>query len=439
MSKKINFSYFLCSLVIIILYIKLFITHKHYPVNDEIITFHRYLNWKGLFWKDAPNNHLLLSFVGTLSNEIFNFNFILLRFYNFLFFSCILFLYCKIFNNLKILLLFITIILCSDIIFNYIYIFRGYYISSLLFVLIFYILYKDPGIEKNLRSILFINFLLFIHSVYTIYLVIPILISLLIFFIKKKKKNFFLKEVSFFFALPSFVIYVLIFIVTGFVSEFSNNFTHFENLNINFFIKNFFVVTEKSIIPGFKAVFFNVYVQPDSLLHGNRIDNITNIALLLIKKQLVIFLIFLFSIIFYIINLIKKKTDIFDLIIILFFFVFIILNKSPFLRVYVGLIYFFIFYICLNIKKYFFKKNSNEKIFSKIFTTIIIFFLLLFSKPNSEYDELKDVILKINKYNNDCKILNNKLNDNEKWILMNFYPGRCQYFHDRNKKTKSLY
>lgn len=162
-----------------------------------------------------------------------------------------------------------------------------------------------------------------------------------------------------FFLAPSLFIYIIIFLVTGFVSEFSNNFTNFEKLNIIFLIKNFFLVFEKSIIPGFKAVFFNVYVQPDSLLQGDRITNIKNVSLLLIKEQLTVFLVFLTSILFFIFNLLKNKVNVFDYIIILFFSFFFILNKSPFPRVYVGLIYFFIFYVCLNINEYFFKKKKK--------------------------------------------------------------------------------
>jgi len=439
-AEKVNFTYLVTAVTIVILYIKLFILHEHYPTSDEIITFHRYLNWKGLFWKDAPNNHLLLSLIGTISNKIFSFNFILLRFYNFLFFSFILLIYCKIFDNLKIFPIFLIVILYSDIIFNYIYLYRGYYISSALFALIFYILFKDPKIQKkSLRYILCYNFLLFIHSIYTIYLVFPILISLLIFFFKKKEIIFFFREVTIFFLVPSFFIYTIIFLVTGFVSEFSNNFTNFENLNVIFLIKNFFLIFKKSIIPGFEAVFFNVYVQPETILQGNRIVNIINISLLLIQKQLIIFLIFFFSILIFIFNLFKKKVDIFDYIVILFFLFFFILNKSPFLRVYVGLIYFFIFYVCLNINKYFFQKKNNENFFLKILIYIIVILLLLFVKPNNHYQDLKNIILKINKYNNDCKVLNNYLDDNEKWIFMNFYPGRCQYLHDRKKNIKSLY
>jgi len=200
--KSINFITLLSVFTIIVLYFKLFQVHLHYPTNDEIITFQRYLNWKGLFWKDAPNNHLLLSFVGNISNEIFGFNFKLLRFYNFLFFF--------------------------------------------------------------------------------------------------------------------------------------------------------------------------------------------------------------------------------------------ILNKSPFTRVYVGLIYFFIFHICLNFEKFFFIIKYKEKLFLKILFSIILFILLLFAKPNNDYQELKDVILKIGKYNN-CTLLNDHLNVKEKWVLMNFYPGRCQYFHDRENNIKLLY
>lgn len=437
--ESINFNYILTALTIIVLYIKLFILHEHYPTNDEIITFHRYLNWKGLFWKDAPNNHLLLSLIGIISNEIFGFNFILLRFYNFLFLSLILIIFCKIFDNSKVFLIFAITVICSDIIFNYIYLYRGYYVSSAFFVIIFYMLFQDPEIKKkNLRYILFFNFLLFIHSIYTIYLVVPILISLLIYFFKKKKLLFFLKEITIFFLLPSFLIYLIIFLVTGFVSEFSNNFTNFDNLNMIFLVNNFFLVLEKSIIPGFKIVFFNVYTQPDSISEGNRILNIKNSSLVLIKEQLIVFLIFLFSIIIFILNFLKKKLNIFDYIIILFFLFFFILNKSPFLRVYVGLIYFFLFYVCLNINKYFFRKKKEE-FFFKILIKIIVILLLIVVKPNNYYQELKDIIVKINIHNNNCQILNSYLNDYEKWILINFYPGRCQYLHDREKNIKIVY
>ena len=437
--KSVNFIYLLSVFTIIVLYFKLFQVHLHYPTNDEIITFHRYLNWKGLFWKDAPNNHLLLSFVGNISNEIFGFNFKLLRFYNFLFFCFILFLYCKIFNNSGIFLIFIGIILYSEIIFNYIYIFRGYYISSALFVLIFYIFFKDPEIQKkSLKKILFINFLLFIHSIYTIYLVIPILINLLVIFFKKNKIILFLKYSTVFFIIPSFIIYFIIFLVTGFVSEFSNNFTNFENLNMDYLVKNFFLVIKKSLIPGFKAVFFNVYVQPETMLQGNRIINIINISLTLIEEQLIIFLIFLVSFLIVIFNLLRKKIDNFDYIVIFFFLFFFILNKSPFTRVYVGLIYFFIFHIFLNIEKFFFINKYKEKLFLKVLFSIFLFILLLFSKPNNDYQELRDVILKIGRYNN-CTLLNDHLNVKEKWVMMNFYPGRCQYFHDRKNNNKLLY
>lgn len=266
----------------------------------------------------------------------------------------------------------------------------------------------------------------------------PILINLLVIFFKKNKIILFLKYSTVFFIIPSFIIYFIIFLVTGFVSEFSNNFTNFENLNMDYLVKNFFLVIKKSLIPGFKAVFFNLYVQPETLIQGNRITNIINVSLALIEEQLIILLIFLVSFLIVIFNLLRKKIDTFDYIVIIFFLFFFILNKSPFTRVYVGLIYFFIFHICLNFEKFFFIIKYKKKLFLKILFSIILFILLLFAKPNNDYQELKDVILKIGKYNN-CMLLNDHLNVKEKWVLMNFYPGRCQYFHDRENNIKLLY
>jgi len=52
---------------IILLFI-IFFTYKHYPMHDEIITFDRYLRWHTFLRRDAPNNHLLISLIGTISN-----------------------------------------------------------------------------------------------------------------------------------------------------------------------------------------------------------------------------------------------------------------------------------------------------------------------------------------------------------------------------------
>ena len=96
--KKNSLKLLICFLSIV-LSIKIFLFHQHYPGHDEIITFDRYLRWHTFLRRDAPNNHLLLSFIGTIINSIFGFNFYLLRFVAFLSLIGIFLIYSKLFKN----------------------------------------------------------------------------------------------------------------------------------------------------------------------------------------------------------------------------------------------------------------------------------------------------------------------------------------------------
>jgi len=270
MIKKINLLEFTLIITIIFLVVKIFIISKLYPAHDEIITFDRYLNWHKFFRRDTPNNHFLLSFLGTISNQIFGFNFYILRFISFLSLVGIFYIYSKIFKNYLILTLFLTTIFSSQIILNFSYLFRGYYLSSFICTLIFYYLnkyfYKKK--IKHIEKIFFFNFLLAIHSLYTLYIVIPILISLSILLIKEKKKLILLNKSINYFVAPTIFIYLISIIVTGFSNEFSNN------LNIKFLLNNTVTVLENSFIPGFRSIFLNDYIQPDSLLKISRTETI---------------------------------------------------------------------------------------------------------------------------------------------------------------------
>ena len=109
LSLKKNPLIIIVFLLAIILLVIIFLFNKHYPIHDEIITFDRYLRWHTFLRRDAPNNHLLTSLIGTISNSIFSFNFNLLRFFSFISLIGILLIYTKLYKNYYIFLFFLKI------------------------------------------------------------------------------------------------------------------------------------------------------------------------------------------------------------------------------------------------------------------------------------------------------------------------------------------
>ena len=242
---------------IILIFIKIFIFYDHlYPIHDEIISIDRYLEPKNFLRRDSTNNQLLLSFFGMITNTIFGYNFVLLRLISFVSFSILVVVLNKNLKNFFILnILFITI-LSSDLLFNYIFLFRGYYIASLIIVLNLYFLkiYFDKKKEKYLKYSLISSTLLSVHSIYSVYFLIPIFITILTYIIIEKKFHL-IKIFFYYFILPSSLIYFLIISVTGFAQIYSGN------LNLSFLLNNIYEVITNSFIPGIKLIFMNSAVH----------------------------------------------------------------------------------------------------------------------------------------------------------------------------------
>lgn len=411
-------------LVIIGIFIIFFFFHEHYPITDEIYTFENYIGWKNFLWKSDTNNHLLISFIGTLSQSLFGFNFLVLRFCSFLIFSIILIFYSQIFKTYTSYIFLILVIFTSDLIFNYIILFRGYYISSLLFIIIFHLLYKyDFKSVSKIRLILILNTFLTIHSLFTLYLVLPILLSLFYLNFKRKSFKFFVKEWIYFYLIPTLILYFIIIVVTGFVQVYSYNYTNFENINIFFIFTNLIEVIKNSIFPGIKFIFFNQHTSPGTIIDFNFFETFEHNLLFLKKNNLIILIILSVSFLILVYNFLSKKKNIFDYIVLLFFIFYILFNKFLYSRIYLGFIFFFIFYICLHIENsvYLRFKFNIYKYFSFILTIILI----LISRPNLEKTEYNNLRLLIK----------------SEWIktqscseVVIFRNLSCSYFLDKDRK-----
>jgi len=441
---------------IILLFI-IFFTYKHYPMHDEIITFDRYLRWHTFLRRDAPNNHLLISLIGTISNSIFSFNFYLLRFFSFLSLIGIFLIYTKLYKNFYIFLFFYFSIIFSELIINYSYVFRGYYLGSFISVIIFSCLYKYYFKKSNIKYIsisFFLLFLLCIHALYTLYIVIPIISSLFIFSLKEKKFKLFVKKFLIFFLIPTLILYFLIIIITGFSNEFSGN------LNIKYLFNNLTTVVTKSFKPGIIAIFFDENVRvlnpgldrlvkindPDTvsflLSLSSRLTTLKNFFNLLYSEP-VIFFILLFSFLLAIVRSFLGKFNVYDSIVLFFFIFYFFLNIPPPVRVYISFIFFFMFYIVYNlefiIKYSFLNIIFRNNFLSFLFCTLSLIITSPYINLNNNYlKELENKIKLIDNFKNDCDQANKILDQDHIWILINFYPKNCYYKYDYIKKINTI-
>ena len=242
--------------------------------------------------------------------------------------------------------------------------------------------------------------------------------------LKIKKIKSHINDFIIFFLIPTFIITCLSILLTGFIEKFNNN------LNIDFILSNFFIVVKDSFLPGFNSLFLNVYVNnPKPILI---LDNMKDIFLGLLNNHFVLLLLLVISLTISIKKFFSKNLNIFDKIIFIFFVFFVILNKDPFTRVFVGIIYFFIFYIFINLEfiKFFLFKNNKIIIISKYFLFLFFLYSLYYVQPSKEYQQLKTEITKINNINTSCENYNKLLSQYETWIFINFYPNRCFYYYD---------
>lgn len=435
-SKKKFFNIYIL-LFIVLIFIKIFIFYDHlYPLHDEIISIDRYLEPKNFLRRDSTNNQMVLSFFGMIINTIFGFNFVFLRIISFFAFIGLVFIFKKNFKNFFILNFLFIIILSSDLLFNYIYLYRGYYISSFIVVLNLYFLkeYFSKQKLKYLKYSLVSSTLLCVNSIYAIYFLVPIFFTLLTFLIINKKLEF-IKIIFNYFFLPCVFIYFMIITVTGFAQTFSGN------LNLSFLINNFFEVLVKSFVPGVKLIFFQSAVLDlnfslssfwHKMIKGES-GIMTNHQITILFVISLTIIILLSKILFY-----RNSLNYSDLMVAIFFLTFLLINKNPWLRVYVPITYFLLFNLLGEIKALISKVDYNKFKTNEISTIILIFFII-FASPNKNYEETRNEIINIKKYKNNCEVANNYLSQREIWIFVNFYPNYCEYQYDPNSRKNILF
>jgi hypothetical protein len=332
------------------------------------------------------------------------------------------------------------LIFTSSILTNYIYIFRGYYIWAFLSVLNFFFLKKlflNNFNNKYYNIVLFLNLLLVCHALFTLYIVVPIIfvISLKIVEEKDIKKvfNFFL-----FFFIPAIIFYFFIILLEGFVINFS-----YADHNFHFFIKNIYKIFSIGFLSGFKNIFFSTHLDQyeskgffflnlfKSFVTGNSIIN----------PQYTILFIYLLSLPILLYRLCSKKRTAIDFIIITIIIFFYIIHKIPELRVHIGIVFFFIFYIFDNIYKILLGLNINKNI-KHLLTFLMISFLIFKVQPDYRFsNDTKDSLNKIQSLmkNHSCDELNILLDEYQVWIVKNYYSKSCLSRYDFFQKKNILY
>jgi hypothetical protein len=272
-----------------------------------------------------------------------------------------------------------------------------------------------------------------VHSLYTLYIVLPILFSIGYFFFKNKKIKFFLTNFIKYFFIPIIFISYLNILVSGFTIEFS------QNLNIDYFFQNALIVLKKTFLSGFKSVFTEVFLEYD--VKNQNVNTILEPIFNLFSDQPTLFFIYFISFIVFLNKLFLKKIEVLDLIIFLFFIFYLIAKKSPPERTYVGFVYFFIFYILKNMEL-FINNNSNFIKYENIINCILftaLFYLLITFKINTSYTwQLKKDVEKINTNWINCEIANKHLDQYQVWILINIYQKKCFYYYDAKNKINIL-
>lgn len=394
-----------------------FLKSSSFINSDEIVNINIYLYPETVLLKNYPNNHIFNSLFGMLIKYSIGIDLIYIRLISFLSLLGIIFFFLKIFKSYLSASLLIIIFTLSNYLYFYSMMFRGYYFSSFLFVMIFFYL-KEFIFLKNNKN-LKIVFILCSFSIFgllsNIYLVLPIIITLLLFYKKSVIKNLLL-----YFVIPTFITQSILIILVGI---FENIDLFYNNLKLNFvflqmILNNFLTI----IYSGIDTIFFNTYVQ-QKLTYESLTNNL--------YKDKSFFIILGLPLIFTLNNFIKRKYNIFDCIILLFFITFIVLYKSPPLRAHIGYIYFFIFYIFFNLEDKFNHKFFNFKF---LIVVSIISLIYLNFKSFNKYPirfsliSIKDHLFKNNKVQldlNNCILTEEQLSESNKQYYFYFYMNKC--------------
>ena len=325
------------------------------PAHDEIVSISTFLDIRSLFLKYIPNNHTITGLIGIIISNIFGVNILYLRLISFIFFILIIFVVSYKEKNNFIPILLLTIYFSYDTLADYSFLFRGYYFLSFGFVLIYYLL-KDTKDTKNIRYIYLLSSLLLIHSLGSIYLILPIIFFLFLKSFREKKYH-----IIYYFLLPTLAFYIVSIPVTG---AYVNKELVFKFLNE----KNYFQILfnmPKIYFDGIKEIISPKLLEnfPKLITNHNDFHKLINYN----KILLFIFLVTFLKSSFYAF----KRKRIMDYSIFSLFFIILILNKMPPERLLISYVFVLVLYLIedLNFQK---KEFSNFYLIIKILLLIFI-------------------------------------------------------------------
>ena len=345
-------------IILILFYYKLFFEFSIPVTGDELNSILVYTsNIKTLLLKNFPGNVVFFHFVGYIKSQVFGYDLITYRSLTYLFLILHFVIFKRIDKNNLAITLFLFFTINSNIAL-YSSFYFGYIFTSLIYVLIFYLL-KNNNFEQHSKWILFLLFLQTYNHLVNIYLSIPIMISLFIYSNKKK----FIKEWLFFYFAPSSIFYLVSTLLTG-ISLLKIQDTSFTNV-VTFTFNDFYEL----FFNGFNRIFFYEAYQ-----------NVLNFNIILFLEQIflydkVISLTLIFSILIAIYNLRSNKIPkIFSLIILFHRIIFFLINKMPAPRILSGFYAFYFLFIYSYLRTY---KTINLKILN--ISILLIIFLNLFN------------------------------------------------------------
>lgn len=410
-SKKHLFS---IGIITIYLFYKIHLEKPIFVSGDELNSILIYSsNLKTFLLKNVPGNVVFFHFFGLVKSHLFGFDIVTFRSINFLFLIIIFYIFYKQFKNFIFVYLVILLLLSSNLLI-YLGIYVGYIFSSLIFLIIFFLLYK-PQQDKYVQKIIF--FLLFIQSynhLVNIYLVIPIIITM---FVHEEYKKKYIKNFIFYFIFPTSLFYTFSIILTG-LHEL--RLPSYDMQNIIHILKeqlsNVFYLGVKKIF------FYEVYQAADSFSIKVFLIKLYNFD----KMYFLIFIIIqLFSLIFIKNNKTHKKIF---LIFLLHFLIFFIINKDPAPRIFTGFIFAYIFNIFFIFTEFKIKINRNINNIL-IVSCFILIYQLNYSEiilkssrgPDFVKNDLKKEILL-----NECKLINNNFLEVEKKTYYYQYLNVCK-------------
>ena len=394
-NKIVNLSVFIS---FIYLFYNLFF-RDYIPISgDELNSILVYsTNIKTIFLKNFPGNVTFFHFIGYLKTKIFGTDLFSYRVLAFIFFGLHFFVLKKIkltnYENLIIL-----VIIINSFYVYYIGQYIGYTFSSLIFVIIFYLLINNDSNKYN-KIILLLLFIQIYNHLVNLYLVGPILISLFLY--SNKKKIF--KEFIIYFCIPVFLSYSFSIILTGIALY------KIDNTSFTYVYKLITSDLYNIVIKGFERIFF--YEAYANAKKFNLVSFLINLFLF----DKIYFIFFISSFILSLVNLKEKKISlVFSLIIIFHVFFLILINKDPAPRIFTGFVFYYLIFNFYFLKNYpVFKKLLNIRII-----VLLIFFIFFYSFLKFNYYQL----VMNGKFSNDFDLNLDKENKkllNENCILKN--------------------